>query len=84
MYGLIFSFVLGCFGPKAATETGVVETGVDTSSPITCIPEAAADRIASAIGLTLSAARFKGAAPELDFVFGLPPALADSSLYLHM
>ena len=35
MYGLIFSFVLGCFGPKAATETGVVETGVDTSSSIT-------------------------------------------------
>ena len=35
MFGLLFGCFLSCFGPKAGTETGVIETGVDTSSPIT-------------------------------------------------
>ena len=35
MISLLFGCLLSCFGPKTATETGNVETGVETSSPIT-------------------------------------------------
>jgi|ETNvirenome_2_30_1030614.scaffolds.fasta_scaffold01390_10 thiol-disulfide isomerase/thioredoxin len=38
MLGLFFAFFIGCFAPKGATETGTIETGVDTAevvSPIT-------------------------------------------------
>ena len=35
MYGLLFAFFLGCFGQKTATETAIIDTGEDTSSPIT-------------------------------------------------
>jgi len=35
MFGLFFALVLGCFGPKTTTETGIVETALDTDSQIT-------------------------------------------------
>ena len=35
MFGLLFTFLLSCFGPKTTTETGAIDSGVDTSSPIT-------------------------------------------------
>ena len=35
MISLLFGCLLSCFGPKTTTETGMIETGVDTSSPIT-------------------------------------------------